>query len=279
MNCSKKVPDPGAPIPEETRAYIEARLRAVEAEDGVRVVFAIESGSRAWGFASPDSDFDVRFIYQHPHDWYMSLTEKRDVIERGVDERNIDLSGWDLRKALRLMLKWNPVLHEWLISPITYVENQGFRASLAEFYNNYANLRAIGHHYDSQARTFFRKNMGSGEVKLKTYFYIIRPVLSLQWLQQHRSMPPMHLDALFSGFDFPAPVRSAIEDLLARKQATPEFGKGPRIPVIDRWIEASIDDADPAGLPVSSNGDEAHEAADALFRRLTAKKQQDTSLK
>ena len=89
----------------EMRAYVAAKLGAVAAEEGVRVLYAAESGSRAWGFASPDSDHDVRFIYAHERDWYVSLWEDRDVVERGIDEKLVDLAGWDIRKALRLLLK------------------------------------------------------------------------------------------------------------------------------------------------------------------------------
>ena len=98
------------------RDHIVSWLGQVEREEGVRILFAAESGSRAWGFASPDSDYDVRFIYAHPRDWYTTLTEARDVIERPLDDKLVDLGGWDVRKALRLHLKSNPVLHEWFAS-------------------------------------------------------------------------------------------------------------------------------------------------------------------
>jgi predicted nucleotidyltransferase len=106
-------------IPDATRVEIERRLERVEADEDVRILFAIESGSRAWGFASPDSDFDVRFIYCRRADWYYSVDveDKRDVIEHPIAE-DIDLNGWDLRKALRLLVRSNPTIVEWLQSPI-----------------------------------------------------------------------------------------------------------------------------------------------------------------
>ena len=109
---------------------IQQRLRQIEQDRDVRVLYACESGSRAWGFASTDSDYDVRFIYTHDRDWYLSIYERADGIELGVDEENIDLSGWDLRKALRLFLKSNAVIFEWLYSPIVYFQDDTFTAKL-----------------------------------------------------------------------------------------------------------------------------------------------------
>ncbi|HEY7549300.1 MAG TPA: nucleotidyltransferase domain-containing protein, partial [Hyphomicrobiaceae bacterium] len=110
-------------IPDEIRAHIAARLAAAASEEGVRILYAAESGSRAWGFPSPDSDYDVRFLYAHARDWYVGLAEARDVIERPLDEQRVDLAGWDIRKALRLLLRSNPALYEWLVSPIVYMDD------------------------------------------------------------------------------------------------------------------------------------------------------------
>src|SRR5690606_13894549 len=114
-------------IDEAVREEIMRRIRDAEQEHGVRVLYAVESGSRAWGFASPNSDYDVRFIYVHPHDWYLSvdLEDKRDVIEYEIVD-DIDINGWDLRKALKLFWKSNPSFVEWMQSPIVYVDDRTF---------------------------------------------------------------------------------------------------------------------------------------------------------
>ena len=257
-----------SPVAPEVRAHIEDKLAEVEAGEGVRILLAIESGSRAWGFPSPDSDYDVRFVYRHEADWYLSLREERDVIERGIDERDIDLAGWDLRKALRLGLKWNPVLHEWLVSPVTYAAVDGFRDEALKLYLEFVDLRAIAHHYASQVRGQRRRNLGGGEIKLKTYFYVIRPLLSLQWVLRRHALPPMHMEALLAGSDLPGDVAEAIDRLIAMKRGTPELGSGAKIPVIDGWIEKVERDLDPAAAPRASNGAGARTAADALFRRI-----------
>ena len=100
---------------------IHSRLIEIEAKNAIKIVYACESGSRAWGFPSANSDYDVRFIYIRPVDWYLSIYEKRDVIEYPIDEQ-LDISGWDLKKALQLLRKTNPPLLEWLGSPIVYLE-------------------------------------------------------------------------------------------------------------------------------------------------------------
>ena len=255
-------------IAPEVRAHIEARLAEVEAEEGVRILLAIESGSRAWGFPSPDSDYDVRFIYSHDADWYLSLREERDVIERGIDALDIDLSGWDLRKALRLGLKWNPVLHEWLVSPVTYAEDGGFRPEALNLYRDFVDLRAIAYHYASQVKSQWRRNLAGDEVKLKTYFYVVRPLLSLQWVLRQHALPPMHMSALLAGSDLPGDVSDAIDHLIELKRSTPELGTGAKVPAIDTWIERLLPELDPADAPRAANGAEARLAADTLFRRV-----------
>ncbi len=119
-------------IPREIRDSVEARLAALEREHEVRVLYAVESGSRAWGFPSPDSDFDIRFIYAHEPEWYLSVLEGRDVLETPLDDLGLDVSGWDLRKTLRLFLKSNPALYEWLVSPIVYRDMCGLARELRD---------------------------------------------------------------------------------------------------------------------------------------------------
>jgi len=112
----------------DVKQQIETELQRIEQEEGVKIIYACESGSRAWGFPSKDSDYDVRFIYIRPVEWYLSIFEKRDVIERPIISDMLDINGWDLKKALNLFRKSNPPLLEWLQSPIVYLE----KGSVAE---------------------------------------------------------------------------------------------------------------------------------------------------
>ena len=229
------------------------------------MLFAIESGSRAWGFASPDSDYDIRFIYRHPHDWYLSLHESRDVIERGIDGRDIDLSGWDLRKALRLLLKWNPALHEWLVSPITYSEAGTGRSDMLALYEAHADLRAVAYHYLSIAKAQWSRMRTGDEVRLKKYFYVIRPLMALHWLDVRSGVPPMNFAELREAGPWPQAMDNAIDDLIAMKRETPELGSANRIEVIDHWIEDVLAKVDPTALARTESQGAARSSADALF--------------
>src|ERR1700744_3548568 len=148
-------------------------INTLEKENQVQILFACESGSRAWGFASTDSDYDVRFIYIQPRDHYFSIRERRDVIELPVDEL-LDVNGWDIRKALQLFLKSNCPLYEWLQSPIVYKETTGFAKELRDLMPAYFSHRAGGHHYLSMVRNTFENDLQSETVRIKKYFYALR---------------------------------------------------------------------------------------------------------
>lgn len=259
-------------IDDAQRAHILARLRAAEAEEGVRILFAAESGSRAWGFASPDSDYDVRFIYVRPLAWYLRLTEGRDVIERPLDDRLVDFVGWDARKALQLLLKSNPALYEWLSSPIVYIDDGGFRPSATGLFERHASAKTLAHHYASIVGGHWNRNIGGREtVRLKRYFYVIRPLLALQWVIERGTPPPMSLGGLLAGTAVPREVQQAIEDLVEMKNATPELGDGPRIDVLDHWIEAQMVLLDPARHPLKDHDQTVTRTeADSLFRALVS---------
>lgn len=252
------------------RAEILARLDQVEAEEGATVLLAVESGSRAWGFASTDSDWDIRFVSAWPVEGYVTIRERRDVIERPIDARGIDLSGWDLRKALGLLLASNPALLEWLNSPITYRDDGRFRPSAKALFERYASRRALAHHYRSIARTHWDRSLaGDGPVKLKRYFYVVRSAAALDWVVSGRDLPPMNLHDLIAGSDLPAEARSDLDDLLALKTTQTELGEGPRRPPLDRYILGVLDRADPGRIEDRADRRPAFEAeADALFRHL-----------
>jgi uncharacterized protein len=255
-------------IPAAMRATIEQRLAAVEGVFGVEMLFAIESGSRAWGFGSPDSDYDVRFIYRHPQPWYVQLTEPRDVIELGIDEQLIDLNGWDVRKALRLSLKSNPALYEWLVSPIVYLDRGSFRADARQLFEQHASIMRVAAHYWSIARTQWKSEIDNrDDPKLKKYFYCIRPLLSLQYVIAHRRLPPMNIAELFAVAELPTDVRAAIDGLLAAKRDTPELGRGGRMAIIDAWILSELERNNPRTLALADAApDPLNTGADRLFR-------------
>lgn len=207
------------------RARILTELDRICAEENVVILIAAESGSRAWGFHSPDSDYDVRFVYVRPVDWHLRLDPRRDVIERPLSDE-LDISGWDLGKALRLAMNSNAVLPEWLQSPITYAEAPGARADLTGFCATVLNRRAVGWHYLNLARRQqARLRDDSGQVRLKRYLYTLRPALALRWMRLHaRGLVPMDMARLMAETDLPAPVRGYLDALIARKLTAGELG-------------------------------------------------------
>jgi predicted nucleotidyltransferase len=259
----------GDAIPPDVRQHVARALDEVAREHHVRILYAAESGSRAWGFGSPDSDFDVRFIYAHEPAWYLSLTDKRDVLERPLDAHLLDLAGWDVRKAMRLLLKSNPALYEWFVSPIVYADDGVFRAAAQQVFEAHASPRALAAHYWSIARGQWAREIdGRDQVKLKKYFYVVRPLLSMLSVIEHSRAPPMDIGHLLAAVPLPPPLARAIEDLLAAKRQTPELGLGDRIAAIDEWASAAIAQYAPENhtLPDTVPHD-GRDAADRLFRQ------------
>ena len=165
------------------------KLKAIELEKGVEILYVVESGSRAWGFASPDSDYDIRFIYKHDLDYYLSLWEQRDVIEF-MTEEDLDGSGWDLRKTLKLLAKSNPALLEWLYSPVVYYENKEFVDKMRELANACFSPVTCAYHYIGITKSFMDA-CEQDYVKLKSYFYALRTVLSAKWIIEKDTIPPV----------------------------------------------------------------------------------------
>lgn len=188
---------PDAKIPADVRNEILRRIRDAENEHGVRVLLAVESGSRAWGFESPNSDYDARFIYVNKPEWYLSvgLEEQRDVIEYPIVD-DIDLNGWDLRKALRLFWKSNPAFVEWIQSPIVYAESGDFARRARGLLPLVYSCASGVHHYRSMARTNYRGYLRADLVPLKKYFYVLRPLLSVRWLEAHDCAAPIEFAKL-----------------------------------------------------------------------------------
>ncbi|WP_416760572.1 DNA polymerase beta superfamily protein [Roseateles sp. So40a] len=253
-------------IPEPAREEIRSRLRRAETEHDVRVLLAVESGSRAWGFASPDSDFDARFIYVNRQDWYLSvgLEEQRDVIEYPIVDE-MDINGWDLRKALRLFRSSNPGFVEWIQSPIVYGQYTGFHARALELLPVvYSIVRGI-HHYRSMAKTNFRGYLQTEQVPLKKYFYVLRPLLAVRWLERHRTPAPIEFHRLLETIQQEPGLAGAIDELLDMKSRTAELGLSPQIVPIQRFIEHELDRIEGLELPITDRP-EVEPLLSALFR-------------
>ncbi len=220
---------------------IRRRLDRVEAEEDVVVCLAVESGSRAWGFWSRDSDHDVRFIYVRRPETYLSVQPHRfrDVIERPIVDE-IDLSGWDVRKALALFIKSNPPLLEWLQCPLIYRERSGLAPGLRQLLPGFHSPRASFYHYLHMAKGNCRAYLRGDQVWRKKYFYVLRPILAMRWIELDLGPVPIEFDRLVDAAVDDAAVRQAIEDLLVAKRAGAELDYGPRDPVLSEFAETEL---------------------------------------
>lgn len=223
------------------KEQIKNQIITIENEYNVKILYACESGSRAWGFASKDSDWDVRFLYLYPPTWYLSvdLETKRDVIELPIDN-DLDFSGWDLRKALKLFYKSNPPLIEWLHSPIVYRDQAGLANRLRSMLTQFYSPHSCFYHYLHMAKRNNREYLRGDTVWLKKYLYVLRPVLALRWMEQSTKPVPVRFDDLLDTILPTGSTRQAIDQLLLMKKQGMEAKHGPAIPVINAFLDAEI---------------------------------------
>lgn len=216
---------------------IKQKLLEIEEKENVKVLHAVESGSRAWGFASPDSDYDVRFIYRRTKEDYLSLNPKRDVIEWQLDEV-LDINGWDLKKALIQFHTGNATLFEWSNSPIVYKSTETWE----QIYNvakNYFSTKAAGYHYYGTANSTYSQYLRGELVKYKKYFYALRPLLACQFIQTYKCPPPVLFEDIMK-MDMSKELRDGIQELLDIKKKSDEKEEKNQIPVIRDFIENEI---------------------------------------
>lgn len=219
---------------------IREQLEQIESEEQVKVLYACESGSRAWGFPSQDSDYDVRFIYLRKPEWYLSIFDKRDVIERPINDM-LDISGWDLRKALNLFRKSNPPLLEWLESPIPYAEKYSVAEKLRGISPYTFSPKSCMYHYLNMARGNYREYLQGEQVRIKKYFYVLRPVLASEWIHRFDEMPPMAFDVLVDRLiPKDAELWRVIQQLLTRKKAGDEMDYESRLNPINQYLEEQL---------------------------------------
>lgn len=189
------------------------KIKEVEAAKDIEVLLAVESGSRAWGFASPDSDYDIRFIYKHKKDWYLSPWDKDETIEF-MTEDDLDGSGWDLRKTFHLLLKSNAALLSWFHSPIVYKENKKFVDLFRPLADACFSLVAVSYHYLNMSKKYLEA-CRNNDVKLKSYFYCLRTTLTGKWIIEKGTVPPVLFSELLVLVD--DYTKRKIEDLVALK--------------------------------------------------------------
>ncbi|MCP5230813.1 MAG: nucleotidyltransferase domain-containing protein [Zoogloeaceae bacterium] len=268
------VPAPSAEdaIPPAVHTDIRRRLAAIETEHGIRVLYACESGSRGWGFASPDSDYDVRFLYAHPLSWYLRVSPGRDVIELPISDE-LDINGWELRKALGLLKKGNATLIEWLDSPVVYRADAGFLAALRDAARRTHQPARSFHHYLHMARGNYRQYLRGDSVRLKKYLYVLRPLLAALWIEQGRGSAPMPFQQLVDAMVTDAELRAAIDRLLAIKRSAVEAERVAPMPVLNRFIDAQLTRLESVSPPAAGETDFA--ILDRLLRDTVTRVSED----
>lgn len=216
---------------------IKEKLNEIEHRENCRILLAVESGSRAWGFASPDSDYDVRFIYVRPKENYLRLEQVRDVIELPINDE-LDINGWDVSKALKLLHKSNPTVFEWFSSPIVYKTTdfaERFKPIMLRYFSSKSGLW----HYLHMAEGNYREYLKSDMVKAKKYFYVLRPILACRWILEKGTPPPMLFSELMES-QLPDYLEETVRDLLELKVNSPEIKLIPRIDILNDYMDRSI---------------------------------------
>lgn len=242
---------------------IADELRRIEKSETVKILMAVESGSRAWGFASPDSDYDVRFLYKRPAAEYLRLEKTRDVIELPISDA-LDINGWDLSKALRLMHHSNPALLEWIGSPVRYIDTD-FTKWLSTLAAKYFMPKSGIYHYLNMAAGTYKRHLERDQVVLKKYFYVIRPILACKWILGNGTPPPVPFRKLVDS-QLDNQYKSIVDELLEIKVHSPEVKEIAKVEPLDRYIQKSLCEIEDAVSRMPTQVKNGWEALNAAFR-------------
>lgn len=248
---------------------IQKQLMQIEKNNEVQILYACETGSRAWGVPSPPSDYDVRFIYIHRIEWYVSITDKRDVIELPADAL-LDINGWELRKALRLLRKSNPSLLEWLSSQIKYRCNEKFFEQLWKISEAVFSPRTCCHHYLQMAKRNQCQFLRKKEVQIKKYFYVLRPLFACKWMEAYRTFPPMLFQYVLKQLLEPSSLKQEINQLINWKIIGKETARHTDFPLIDEFINSELQRLSVVVAQMKHQPSDRTNDLDTLFRQTLA---------
>lgn len=244
---------------------IQERLGAIEEKENVKILYAVESGSRAWGFASPDSDYDVRFVYVRPQKSYLQLQTTRDFIDWELNE-TLDINGWDVKKALQQCRKSNAALFEWIHSPIVYHTTKEWEA-ISQVSDAYFSSKAAMYHYYGMANKNHKEYLLEDMVQYKKYFYVLRPILACKWIEE-RNCPPPVLFSKLSAAVLETDMRPLAEKLVEKKTQMAESDKGPRIDELNAYIEEKLAKYKALGEAMEDDRKEDWTALNEVFLQL-----------
>jgi len=219
-------------------ALIQTKIKEIEAKENVKILHAVESGSRAWGFASPDSDYDVRFIYVRPKEFYLGLQSKTDYIDWELNEI-LDINGWDISKVLQHVHKANATIYEWANSPIVYYTTPEWE-QMQECINKYFSCKSAIYHYYGTANKNYLKYLLDDMVKYKKYFYVLRPILACKWIEKKQCPPPVLFQDLVDEV-LDESMQLIVAELVAKKVQMVESEKGVRIDKLNAYIVENLE--------------------------------------
>jgi uncharacterized protein len=255
------------------REHIIEIIKQIEIDYDVKILYACESGSRAWGFPSKDSDYDVRFIYVHKKNWYLSIDQKRDVIEIPKNDpisipihELLDVSGWELTKALKLFRKSNPPLLEWLNSSIVYYKAYSTTEKMSELATNIFAPNSCIYHYLNMAKGNYRDYLQGQDVKIKKYFYVLRPILAAKWIEKYNTIPPIEFQSLVEDIIPEGDLKKLIDELLRRKIAGEELNLEQRIDQINLFLNDEIFRLEEYAKSIKNDIQDPTESLNQIFR-------------
>lgn len=244
---------------------IQTKLSEIAEQKNIKILYACETGSRAWGFPSPDSDYDVRIIYKHEPSWYVSLSDKKDTIE--VMDGELDVTGWDVKKCLKLMWKSNGALLERLQSPIVYRSEPEIAALLKAYSERCFSPVATIYHYFGLAKNSFADVDGLPEIKLKKLFYALRATLACKWIIEKDSVPPIVFQTMVDELSFDQDLKQRICELVDLKSTKSEGYMHPAEENVNAFIRTELEKA--AQVSPSLKGRKEKEIdLDVLFKQL-----------
>jgi uncharacterized protein len=228
---------------------IQTILTNIEQRKQIKILYACETGSRAWGFPSPDSDYDIRLVYMHERDWYLSLNQRKDTIE--IMDGDLDITGWDLRKCLTLMKKSNAPLIERFQSPIEYYAAPGFATDFKKLVENYYSPIAVFYHHYSLAKKFWEDLKDKEAYKLKSVFYLVRSLLSCNWILEDNSVLPMDIFGLIKYVT--DEQKQKLNELIALKATVGEKYLHAKDDKLNEWITAWLEKAEAGKGKLTAN--------------------------
>lgn len=246
------------------RQSILHELKEIEEKENVKIIYAAESGSRAWGFASVDSDYDVRFIYVRKPSYYLELEKTKDVIEWKLDD-TLDINGWDLKKALKLLYTSNPTLFEWSNSPIVYKTTDFYEELRTKIYK-YFSCKSGLYHYLNTAKSNYREYLKTDFVKAKKYFYVLRPILACRWIMENKNPPPMLFSELVKA-QLEEEMVPVVDKLLHLKINSKEVKEIARIDILNEFIEKNILSIQEEVLKIYDPKDNKYDELNNIFLR------------